>query len=146
MVVTALGPNVRMDMVFRILPGPGNYKTIGVKASGVLQASGRAPGTWRRPGDGSFFGEYMASPGAVQQAAPIGSVWNQNTWNSARCDTAEQNLFPTGNNGAVVGLLAGLWAEHLPRERSQARDARDREVHLRHDRSRWRDQLDQHPL
>src|SRR5262249_35852569 len=56
-VMTAQGTNVRMDMVFRILPGPGNYKTIGSKSSGVLKRPDVA-GVLATPGDGSFFGEY----------------------------------------------------------------------------------------
>jgi hypothetical protein len=35
--VNAPGNNVRVDMVFRILPGPGNYMIVGSRASGVSQ-------------------------------------------------------------------------------------------------------------
>src|SRR5262245_17454295 len=107
-VVTAEGPNVRMDMVFRILPGPGNYKTIGSKASGVLQRPD-VPGVLATPGDGTFFGEYMASPGQFSKGAH-GSAWNQPTGNSAPRDAVERNRFPTANNGSAVGLTPGLWA------------------------------------
>ena len=108
--MVAQGNNVRMDMVFRILPGPGNYRTIGSKASGVLKRPDVA-GVLATPGDGSFFGEYMANTGQFgSQATHPGGVWNQNIWNSARMDTAENNLFPTANNGAAVGLAAGNWA------------------------------------
>ena len=108
-VVTASGNDVRMDMVFRILPGPGNYKTIGSKASGVLKRPD-VRGPLATPGDGTFFGEYMANPGPFSKGTHAGGVWSQHTWNSARMDTAEQNLFPTGNNGSVVGLTPGVWA------------------------------------
>src|SRR5262245_37879999 len=74
-VITAPGTNVRMDMVFRVLPGPGNYKTIGTKASGVLRRPDVA-GVLATPGDGSFFGEYMASPGQFSKGTH-GSDWNQ---------------------------------------------------------------------
>jgi hypothetical protein len=95
-------------MVFRILPGPGNYNTTGTKASGVKKrpdAAGAAA-----PGDGSFFGEYMASTGQFgSQATHPGGVWSQHIWNSARMDTVENNLFPTANNGSAVGLTPGVW-------------------------------------
>src|SRR5262249_61137203 len=39
-----------------------------------------------------------------------GGVWSEHIWNSARMDTAERNLFPTGNNAGVVGILPGYWA------------------------------------
>src|SRR5262245_7825760 len=107
-VVTAEGGNVRMDMVFRILPGPGNYKTIGSKASGVLKRPDIA-GVLAIPGDGTFFGEYMASPGQFSKGAH-GSAWNQPTGNSAPRDAVERNRFPTANNGSAVGLTPGLWA------------------------------------
>jgi hypothetical protein len=107
-IVNGTGNNVRMDMVFRILPGPGNYNTLGSKASGVKKrpdAAGAAT-----PGDGSFFGEYMASTGQFgSQATHPGGAWSQHIWNSARMDTIENNLFPTAGNGSAVGLTPGVW-------------------------------------
>src|SRR5262249_25823348 len=35
--VVAAGANVRVDMVFRIMPGVGNYVTLGSKASGIAR-------------------------------------------------------------------------------------------------------------
>jgi hypothetical protein len=61
------------------------------------------------PGDGSFFGEYMSNAGEFASSPNHGGAWNQNIWNSARMDTAENNLFPTANNGSVVGLQPGTW-------------------------------------
>ena len=66
------GSNVRMDMVFRILPGPGNYMTVGVRASGVAAAGRQAvAATWpATPGDGlvlrrvhgQYRGEFGSQP------------------------------------------------------------------------------------
>src|SRR5262245_16248511 len=111
--VSAPGNNVRVDMVFRILPGPGNYMTIGSRVSGVSQRPDGKPSGYvaATPGDGSFFGEYMAATGEFgsQPTHPFG-VWSEHIWNSARMDTVERNLFPTANNASVVGLSAGSWA------------------------------------
>jgi flagellar hook capping protein FlgD len=112
-IVTAGGGNVRLDMVFRILPGPGNYVTTGSKASGVAKRPDVAVKTAATPGDGTFFGSYMASTGAFGSQATHpsgGTVWSQHVWNSARLDTIEINLFPTGTNAAAVGLAPGVWA------------------------------------
>jgi len=109
MVVTANGNSHRLDMVFRILPGPGNYVTTGVKASGVLKRPDVA-GVAATSGDGTFFGEYMAGTGDFgSQATHPGGVWSQHIWNSARMDTIENNLFPTGSNGSAVGLTGGIY-------------------------------------
>jgi hypothetical protein len=65
------------------------------------------------PGDGSFFGTYMANTGEFgsQPTHPSGgTVWSQHVWNSARMDTVERNLFPTANNGVQVGFGPGFWA------------------------------------
>ena len=141
-------------------PGPQRADGHGVPHSarpGQLQdrPASRPSGVRRRPdvagvlatpGDGSFFGEYMASPGAVRCRARTPSGWNQNTWNSARMDTAEQNLFPTANNGRMIGLAAGQWASTYHESDPKFSDARDHQVHLRHDGSGWRDELEQHLL
>ena len=113
-IVLGSGTNTRMDMVFRILPGPGNYMTKGTKSSGVARRPDGKVGTSQTitglvkatPGDGSFFGEYMAAPGDFSKGTH-GTQWNQHTWNSARMDTSENNLFPTGDNGSVVHLTPG---------------------------------------
>ncbi|HKQ59536.1 MAG TPA: FlgD immunoglobulin-like domain containing protein [Candidatus Eisenbacteria bacterium] len=114
-VIVAAGPDVRADMVFRILPGPGNYMTIGSKSSGVARRPDGVPVGTRvaaTPGDGSFFGTYMANPGPFSKGTH-GTAWSQHTWNSARMDTVEENLFLTGNNANVVGNVPGNWAGML---------------------------------
>jgi hypothetical protein len=114
LVVTAVGDNSRLDMVFRVLPGPGNYLTTGSKSSGVLKRPDVA-GSLATAGDGTFFGEYMASTGEFGSqadhlgAGPGGTNWSQHIWNSARMDTIENNLFPTSVNGSVVGLTSGIY-------------------------------------
>ncbi len=119
-IVTAGGDGKRVDMVFRILPGPGNYVTTGTKASGVARRPDgkNSAGTFigkvqATPGDGTFFGEYMNNTGAFgsqTQHPSGGTVWSQHVWNSARMDTIENNLFPTKDNGSVIGLTSGLYA------------------------------------
>lgn len=111
-------PTVRVDMVFRILPGPGNYQI----AAGRSMAPGGVPsGTLLQvpqnqaavavAGDASFWGQYMANPGEVSAGSHNGGTsWDPLTWNSARCDTAQARIFPVG--GAVptgTGLTAGSW-------------------------------------
>jgi hypothetical protein len=111
--VVALGANHRVDLVFRILPGPGNYMTIGSRASGVSRRPDGKPSGYvaATPGDGSFFGEYMANAGEFASApSHPGGQWSAQIWNSARMDTAEINLFPTANNGNVINLIPGIWA------------------------------------
>jgi len=109
---------VRMDMVFRILPGPGNYQI----AAGRSMAPGGVPsGTLLQvpqnqaavavAGDASFWGQYMANPGEVSAGTHNGGTsWDPLTWNSARCDTAQLRIFPVG--GAVptsTALTSGAW-------------------------------------
>lgn len=98
--VQATGDSIRLDLMFRIRPGVGNHVTIGNLASGVRQVPTAA--TQATPGDGSFWGSYMANPGtfsgppgavnpggatAMHASAPGG--WSALVWNSARMDTAE---------------------------------------------------------
>ena len=107
-VVLAEGSGMRVDLVFRILPGPGNYVVAGNRASGLRKVPTSAVAA--TPGDGSFWGEYMAGPGTFSKGAHSGG-WNPNTWNSARCDTAELNIFPVnGRQGNLSGLGTGRWA------------------------------------
>ena len=113
-VVTATGAGQRLDMVFRVLPGPGNYMTVGARSSGVSRRPDGKPSGYvaATPGDGSFFGEYMANAGEFGSSpSHPGGVWSEHIWNSARMDTVERNLFPTANNASVViGFGAGSWA------------------------------------
>jgi hypothetical protein len=130
--VTAPGPNVRMDMVFRILPGPGNYVQVGNRASGVAQRAdqGQTPdnGAGARTAASAadftngalstshkFWGAYLSDNGVYGSPGghPSGS-WSEHVWNSARMDSAERNLFPaTENNGNLGGIIAGVYASML---------------------------------
>jgi hypothetical protein len=103
--------NVRVDLVFRILPGPGNYQIAagrtmppgGVPSGTLLQVPTNQAGVVT-VGDASFWGQYMANPGevAVGSHGP-GAKWSPLVWNSARCDTTELNIFPTANVGTSLG-------------------------------------------
>lgn len=107
----------RVDLVFRILPGPGNYQ-ISSGHTVLLQVPTNQAAV-AVPGDASFWGQYMATPGdfatpnasALHQAFIPGG-WNPSVWNSARCDSAELNIFPVKGTFNVVstGLRPGLWA------------------------------------
>jgi len=115
--VTGLG---RVDMVFRIKPGVGNYHTVGDPNSG-LRPRPTDPTNIVVAGDGSFWGQYLANPGApngpLSTDAGVGEMgnllaqgrhgnpavlgagggnnwWNRNVWNSARMDTADVNIHP----------------------------------------------------
>jgi hypothetical protein len=116
---------VRVDLVFRVLPGPGNYQLpapIGPAAVAPSKAPGANPvGTLLQlptnqaagavSGDGSFWGQYMADPGLVSGGVHgPGNFWNPLVWNSCRMDTVQNNMFPVG--GAVptgTGLTAGQY-------------------------------------
>src|SRR5262245_5826731 len=126
--VAAPGGDVRLDLVFRILPGVGNYVTIGTRASGVARRPDTVPrvaASTSDPGNGAlgavdkFWGSYLADNGAVGTDGngtigpghPLG-VWDLNRWNSARCDTAEINFFPIDGlfpNGLVARLTPGRY-------------------------------------
>ena len=116
-VIVADGDGMRVDLVFRILPGPGNYVVAGNKASGLRRVPTSAAAA--TPGDGSFWGEYMQSPGEFSKGSHAGR-WDPDTWNSARCDTAEQNLFPVdGRAENLGGLVPGRWASTYHEEDSK---------------------------
>jgi hypothetical protein len=99
----------RVDLVFRIFPGPGNYVTRGVPTSGLRRVPTAA--TAATAGDGSFWGQYLADRGPFGSASGhVGDTWNPDVWNSARCDTAERNLLPVdGLAPGLSGLTAGTW-------------------------------------
>jgi len=118
-----LGHATRLDLVFRILPGPGNYaiaspggREFPPTLSMQLLDVPTDQGNFVTAGDGTFWGEYLADPGpfASPNAHP-GAAWDHLAWNSARCDTAEANVFPVG--GLVgTGLASGLYANTLHEE------------------------------
>jgi len=110
-------PNLRMDLVFRILPGVGNYRQVGNRASGLRKRpdQGGLAGNAVAPGDGSFWGEYLANNGTFGTAGGHGGTWNPNVWNSARMDTCENNFFPTegvvpNNEPLGPNLATGFYA------------------------------------
>ena len=109
LVACACGDSMRVDLVFRVLPGPGNYVVPGNRASGLRRVPTSTVAAV--PGDGSFWGQYLADNG--QFGTPGGhhaGSWDPNTWNSARCDTAERNLFPVDSLGNLSELQPCLWS------------------------------------
>jgi hypothetical protein len=114
LVAAAVGDSLRLDLVFRIRPGVGNYVTVGNPASGLRRVP-TSP-TAVTPGDGSFWGAYMtdpgamASPGAAALHAAAPSGWDPLAWNSARCDSADANLFPVHNGAFMWNPDGSLWA------------------------------------
>jgi len=93
-------PIMRVDLVFRILPGPGNYGTATARAfppTTTMQLL-KVPtnqGAVAASGDGSFWGEYIANPGQFSSpGAHSGGKWDYLAWNSARCDTVGGPMFP----------------------------------------------------
>ncbi len=115
---------VRVDMVFRVLPGPGNYqiaagRTFPPSASMNLlnvpsnQASVVVPGTYDpspTAGAANFFSSFIAKPGQFSKGNHFGNTrWDHLTWNSARCDTAEVNRFPVAGIGVSSLLTAGTY-------------------------------------
>ncbi|MEQ1831562.1 MAG: FlgD immunoglobulin-like domain containing protein [Candidatus Eisenbacteria bacterium] len=113
--------DVRVDLVFRILPGPGNYQIAagrnmlpGGVPNGTLLQSPTNQTAVVVPGDASFWGQYMADAGEVSAGNHNGHTrWDPLTWNSARMDTAQLNVFPVGTGGASVptgqGLVTSGW-------------------------------------
>jgi hypothetical protein len=100
----------RMDMVFRVLPGPGNYQPIGDGHNGNLRRVPTSAATVT-VGDGSWWDVYRTNPGefATNPAGMTGlkAGWNPNFWLSARCDTADANIFALQGRGITGGPLSG---------------------------------------
>jgi hypothetical protein len=89
----------RVDLVFRIDPGPGNYVTKGNRASALVNLDPAHP----------FFASYLADNGAFgTPGGHAGGTWNRNVWNSARMDTAEANVYPIQSRG-IGGPYADTW-------------------------------------
>jgi hypothetical protein len=110
--ITSTGETKRVDMVFRILPGPGNYEPKGRPDLGTIvkRPDSRAIVT---KGDGSFWDEYRQVPGNFASTNAVAlhhtalGGWDANVWNSARCDTAEANLFARQTGGGPGNVLGG---------------------------------------
>jgi hypothetical protein len=79
-----IGTGVRMDLVFRIDPGPGNYVIKGNRASALVNRDPARP----------FFATYLANNGTAGTPGGHGGTWNRHVWNSARMDSAEANIYP----------------------------------------------------
>ena len=111
---------VRCDLVFRILPGPGNYQVAagrsmvpgGKSVNGVLLQLPTNQATVAVSGDASFWGQYMADPGLVSAGSHGGpGGWDPTVWNSCRMDTTQLNIFPVGGavpTGTGIVLAPGL--------------------------------------
>lgn len=105
------GGDARLDFVFRIYPGPGNYVIAGNKASGLRKVPQNAAAAVS--GDASFFGQYLANAGEFSSGAH-GASWNVNVWNNARCDTVELNIFPVeGKGGNLPGIAVDQYMTTL---------------------------------
>jgi len=104
--VTAFGSTVRVDMVFRILPGPGNYVTLGRPDLGTLR---RVPNSATAISgavlnSSNFWENYLAQNGAKgTPGGHAGGVWNPNVWNSARMDTIEGGAFAVQGRAILGG-------------------------------------------
>ncbi len=119
---------VRVDLVFRILPGPGNYQIAagrsmipGGQPSGVLLQVPTNQVAVAVSGDASFWGQYMADPGEVSAGSHAGpGGWDHLVWNSCRMDTTELNIFPVGfpvftNTGLTPGRYMTMIHEDDPK-------------------------------
>src|SRR5207342_2619969 len=89
---------VRMDLVFRIDPGPGNYTVKGNRTSALVNRDPAHP----------FFATYLANNGPYGTPGGHGATWNRNVWNSARMDSADGNLYPIISRG-IGGPLSPVW-------------------------------------
>lgn len=128
----AAGENVRVDLVFRILPGIGQYVQLGNRLSGVARRPDQVPrvaATTADPANGTlpstskFFGAYLLDNGAYGTGGNgatgpghPGGVWDPNRWNSARMDTTELNFFPItglfGNDASTKLTLASYMTNY----------------------------------
>jgi hypothetical protein len=95
------GNDTRMDLVFRIKPGPGNYSVKGNRGSPLWKIPSDPGLGTATGGDNSFWGQYMkqtAEKNGEVGSSPDGhtaTVWDPQTWNSARMDSAQAtNLYP----------------------------------------------------
>jgi hypothetical protein len=89
---------VRMDLVFRIDPGPGNHVVKGNRASALVDFDPLHP----------FFATYLANNGPHGTPGGHGGTWNRHVWNSARMDSAERRLYPILARG-ISGPVADHW-------------------------------------
>ena len=132
--VSSSGDNTRMDVVFRINPGVGNYHSVGDKTSG-LRFVPTNPAVITST-DGSFWSEYIKDNGAFGTGGngttgpghnpALGTGpnfplrWDPLVWNSARMDTVDFNVFQTeargvGQTAVGGGVFATMYHESDPK-------------------------------
>ena len=105
-VTSAGGGRTRVDLVFRILPGPGNYVTMGRPDLSTLRKLPNSATPIGAPSTTSsnFWENYLADNGPKgTPGGHVGGVWNANVWNSARMDTAEVAIFAYQGRGIIGG-------------------------------------------
>jgi hypothetical protein len=88
----------RLDLVFRIDPGPGNHVVPGDRSSALVDRDPAHP----------FFARYLAANGPFGTPGGHGGTWNPHVWNSARMDSAELNLHPLVSRN-IGGPVSGRW-------------------------------------
>jgi hypothetical protein len=111
-VVTAGGDATRIDMVFRILPGPGNYtnpsaapgsqilKKLPTAATAVAGAVANSTNFWEN---------YMFDRGAKGAGTHPSPRWSPHVWNAARMDTAQGNVFQLHKRAIITPGDPGLF-------------------------------------
>jgi hypothetical protein len=96
---------VRMDLIFRIDPGPGNYTVKGDRTSPLVEKDPAHPFWSAYEADNGAFGtggNGLSGPGHA------GGVWNKDLWNSCRMDSAELNLWPVVSR-SIGGPASPEW-------------------------------------
>ena len=128
--VDATGDSTEVQLKFRILPGPGNYKIPGDVCSGLRRVPSDT--TRIKAGDladvsitnpiAKFWTAYILNPGKDKGSMPTTGVckgggllrhdqrWNPMQWCNARLDTADQNLFPIESRSINSPVQAGTYA------------------------------------
>ncbi len=97
-----IASGVRVDLIFRIDPGPGNYTVKGNRASALVNKDAGHP----------FFAQYLANNGTFGTPGGHGGTWNRHVWNSARMDSAEINIYPI-NPRAIGNPIPPQWMSSL---------------------------------
>ncbi len=102
---------VRMDLIFRIDPGPGNYSVKGDRTSALVEKDPAHPfwatyeanaGAWGTGGTGPNGNNGVAQGSIDGGVHPAGTRWNKDWWNSCRMDSAETNIYPVTSRGISV--------------------------------------------
>src|SRR5262249_25617005 len=88
------GNDTRVDLVFRIQPGPGNYSVKGDRSSPLWKIPSDPGLGTASAGDNAFWGQYMKQ--TAEANGEVGSAqghtaaaWDPQTWNSARMDSLQ---------------------------------------------------------